>query len=155
MYVDTCFREVQPSLSTSYQRQVTYTPPHPTPPHPNPPSTTLHNALICLQKRASYNNIAFQNINTCDPRPRGETGLILRSEKSLLLVMKNAHRTSGTGVLWQRRLCLSNYKSESFTTRRLLGTEERKIEVWWRQVTEVEIWGQRGRFYWWRNKYRQ
>ena len=94
IYVDTCFREVQPSLSTSYQRQVTYTPPHPT-----PPFTTLHNALICLQERASYRNIASQNINTRVPRPQGETGPILRSEKSLVLVMKNAHRTSGTGVL--------------------------------------------------------
>jgi len=35
---------------------------------------------------------------------------------------------------------LSNYKPESFRTARLLGTEERKIEVWWRQVKEEEIW---------------
>ena len=67
--------------------------------HPTPPFTTLHNALICLQERASYRNIASRNINICVPRPQGETGLILRSEKSLLLVMKNAHRSSGTGVL--------------------------------------------------------
>jgi hypothetical protein len=36
---------------------------------------------------------------------------------------------------------LSNYRPESFTTTRLLGTEERKIEVRWRQVKEEEIWG--------------
>jgi hypothetical protein len=39
---------------------------------------------------------------------------------------------------------LSNYELESFTTTRLLGTEERKIEVWWRQVTEEELWGEKG-----------
>jgi hypothetical protein len=68
------------------------------PPPPNP-STTLHNALICLHERASYRKIAFQNINTRVPGPQGEKGLIQRSEKSGLFVMKNAGRTSGTGVL--------------------------------------------------------
>ena len=42
--------------------------------HPTPPSTTLHNAQICLQERASCRNIAPQNINTSVPRPQGENG---------------------------------------------------------------------------------
>lgn len=53
--------------------------------HPTPPSTTLHNALICLQERTSYRNIASQNINTRVPRPQGENGTDTEVWKELTL----------------------------------------------------------------------
>lgn len=99
-----------------------HTPPPP-PIHPLQPFIMLSYAFA---KRTSYRNFAFQNINTCVPRPQGEKGLIQRSEEGLFFVMKNARHTSGTGVLWQRRLCLSNYKPESFTTGKQLGNRREK-----------------------------
>jgi hypothetical protein len=115
MYVDISSLAAESGLRRSYQCQ-----------------SHIHESTSAnLQPLMTFEHLTavMRNINTRVPGPLGERegeggrgrGLVQKSEKRLPLVMKNSAYTSLAGVLWQLRLCLSNYETESFRAREWVG----------------------------------
>jgi hypothetical protein len=133
-------RSVQPQYLLSTSGHI-----HP----PHSPSTNTHNALICLHERLFYRNIAFQNTNTCIPRPQGEKWLIQLVWRDLTTLHEKCRSyvrqwSSLTGktlfvelltwIIYDQKVARDGRKADRgmVETRNVRGNMRREKAYWWR-----------------------